>query len=129
MVIPGATKSRSRNDDELPVAVEAVVAVVIAAAAAMATMRNTKHALNSAHGAAHTSADDASDRSTDRTGDTIAFIRAFLGATHDTLGVTGLSQARKAEEESGACEEQAGRTTGRQRAGGDTNSVHLISQG
>lgn len=93
----------------------------------MAAMGNAKHALDRAHGTAYASADDASDRATHRAGDAVAFIGAFLGAPHDTLGVTGLRQARKAEEDSGACEEQAGRTTGRQRSGGDTNSVHWIS--
>lgn len=93
----------------------------------MAAMGNAKYALDRAHGTAHTSADDASDRATHRAGDPIAFIGAFLSATHDTLGVPGLRQARKAEEDSGACEEQTGRTTGRQRSGGDTNCVHYIS--
>jgi hypothetical protein len=93
----------------------------------MAAVGNAKYALDRTHGTAHTSADDASDRATHRAGDPIAFIGAFLSAAHDALRVTGLRQARKAEEDSGTCEEQAGRTTGRQRSGGDTNSVHWIS--
>ena len=90
----------------------------------MAAMGNAEHPLNRADGTAHACADDASDRTADRARDTVAFIGAFLGAADDTLGVTKLRQARQAEEDSGACEEQAGRMTGRLRGGGDTNSVH-----
>lgn len=93
----------------------------------MAAMGNAEYAFDRAHGTAHTSTDDASDRTTHRAGDPIAFIGALLSAADDALGVAGLRQARKAEEDSGACEQPAGRTTGRQRSGGDTNSVHYIS--
>ena len=93
----------------------------------MTAMGNAEHPLNRADSPAHASADDASDRTADRARDTVAFIGAFLSAADDTLGVTELRQARKAEEDSGACEEQTGRTTGRQRSGGHTNSVHCIS--
>jgi hypothetical protein len=107
--------------------VEAIVAVIIAAAAAMAVIGDAKDTVHGTHGSADASADNASDRTADRACNTVTFIGAFLGAADDPLGVTGLRQAGETEKDGSACEEQAGRTTGRQRGGGDTNSVHYFS--
>jgi hypothetical protein len=75
----------------------------------MAAMGNAKYALDRAHGTAHASADDTSDCATHRSGDPVTFVRTFLSAAHDALGVARTRQARQGQNDSGACKEQAAR--------------------
>ncbi|RXH29162.1 hypothetical protein XH99_13710 [Bradyrhizobium nanningense] len=76
-----------------PVAVEVVIPVVIpATAVAVMTVGNAEHPLDCTNGAADTGTDDASDCTAHGTADPVALIGAFLGATHDALGVAGLRQ-------------------------------------
>ena len=75
----------------------------------MTAMGNAKYALDRAHGTTHASADDASDCATDRSSDPVTFVRTFLGAAHDALGVAGIRQASQGQNDSGACKKQAAR--------------------
>lgn len=84
-----------------------VVPVVIAAAVAVAVIGDSQNTVDCAHGSPNTGTDDASDRAAHRAGDPVAFIRTFLGATHDALGVAGLRHASQGKKDGGAREEQA----------------------
>ncbi|MET4386491.1 hypothetical protein ABIB73_002236 [Bradyrhizobium sp. F1.4.3] len=116
-----------RNDGASAIAAEVVIPVVIPAATAVAVVGNAEHALDRAYGSSDTGTDDTSDRAAYRAGDAVAFIRTFLGAAHDALGVARMRQARQEQSDSGACKEQAAGQTGRQRSGRDTNFVHRVS--
>ena len=77
----------------------------------VAMVGNAEHALHRAHGAADTRPNGAADHPTHGTGDAIALMGAFLGATHDALGVAGLRQRDEGEQETGR----------RKKAGGKVN--------
>jgi hypothetical protein len=89
--------------------VEAVVSVVIAAAATVAAMGNAEHPLDRADGTADTGTDCATNHAAHRAGDTIAFIRSFLGAPNDALGMARLWDAGQRGQDGGASEEQTER--------------------
>ena len=65
----------------------AIVIPAAAIAAPVATIGNPEHALDRAHGATDAGADCAADHAPYRACDPVAFIRSFLGATDDALGV------------------------------------------
>ncbi len=60
----------------------------------MMPIGNAKHAIDRAHRAADSGTDRAADDATDRTRHAIAFIRAFLRAAHDTLGVPDMGNGK-----------------------------------
>lgn len=74
---------------------------------AVAVVGNAQNTIDGAHSAADTGTDDTSDRTAHGTGNPVAFIGAFLGATHDALGVAGLRRASQRKKDSGAREKQA----------------------
>lgn len=70
---------------------EAVIAVIVAVApVAVVTVGNAEHALDRANGAADTGTNDTANRTAYGAGNPVTFIRAFLRAAHDALGVAGL---------------------------------------
>ncbi|MDA9427245.1 hypothetical protein XH97_34795 [Bradyrhizobium sp. CCBAU 53380] len=108
---------------------EAVIPVIISAAAvAVVTVGNAEHAFHRTDRATDTGSHDASDRAAHRTGDPVAFMRAFLSAAHDALGVASLRQGEQRKKDGCGCEQQADRQAGRQGGGGSTGFVHLQSQ-
>jgi hypothetical protein len=92
---------------------EAVVSVVIAAAATVAAMGNAEHPLDRADGTADTGADRATNHAPHGAGDSVAFIRTFLGAPNDALGMARLWDAGQRGQNGGTSEEQTERQTSR----------------
>ena len=76
-------------------------------------MGNAEHPLDRADGTADTRADRAPNDAAHRTGDSVAFVRTFLGAPNDALGMARLRDAGQRGQNGGAGEEQSDRQTGR----------------
>ena len=78
-------------------AVEVAVAIVVAAAAIVTPIGDSEHAFDGAHRAAYTGTDRAANHTTYRTGHTVAFVRTFLRAARDALGVSGMRDRKQGE--------------------------------
>ena len=74
---------------------------------AVAVIGDSKDTIDGADGTADTRANNTAHRAAYGTGDAITLVRAFLGATHDALGMAGLRHASQAKNDDGACEKQA----------------------
>lgn len=91
-------------------------------------MGNAEHPLDRADGTADTGADRAPNHAADGARDPVAFVRTFLGAPNDALGMARLGDAGQRGQNGGASEEHTERQTSRPRSGGDADFVHLHSQ-
>ena len=77
--------------ENLPIAVESIVAIVEAAASLVPAMRpNAEHAIHRAYRATDTRAYRTADDGADRAGRTAALARALLGTADDALSVPGM---------------------------------------
>ena len=91
-------------------------------------MWNAEHALDCPHRSSNAGADRATNHAAHGAGDPVAFIRTFLGAPNDALGMARLRDAGQRSQNGGASEEQTERQTSRPSSGGDANFVHLHFQ-
>jgi hypothetical protein len=76
-------------------------------------MGNAEHPLDRADGTANTGADRATNHAAHRARDSVAFIRTFLGAPNDALGMARLWDAGQGGQNGGASQEQTERQTSR----------------
>ena len=104
-----------------------VIAVIVAAAVTVAVIGDPQNTVDGAYRATDAGANDAANSAAHGTCDAITLIRAFLGAPHDPLAVTGLRHANQGKKDGSAGEKQANRQTRRQLRGGNTSFVHLES--
>ena len=74
---------------------------------AVAVIGNPQNTVDGANRATDTGANDTTDSTAYGTSNAVTFVRTFLGATHDALGVAGLRQASQRKNDGGAREEQA----------------------
>lgn len=104
-----------------------MVPIIVTATVSVPVIGDSQNAVDSADRATDTRADDAADSTAHGTSDAVTLVRAFLGATHDALGVTGLRHASQGKKDGCACEKQANGSARRQLRGDDTSFVHLES--
>ena len=76
-------------------------------------MGNAEHPLDRADGTADTGADRATHHAAYGAGNSVAFIRTFLGAPNDALGMARLWDAGQRGQNGGTGEEQTERQTSR----------------
>jgi hypothetical protein len=106
-----------------PVAIAKAVAVVVPGV----RLGKTEHTLDCTHGTADTSADCASNHAADGTRDPISFVGAFLGATHDTLGVAGMGHDDERQRQTQQGKHERQRPAGRNGYGRNLGFPHLNS--
>ena len=79
----------------------AIVVAPAAIAAPVSAIGDSEHALDRAHGAADAGPNRTTDHAAHRAGDPVTFIRAFLRAANDGLGMSDMGKRQQGEHDGG----------------------------